>query len=120
MSTLPVAIIGTSSTPTIAQTVGTLKALSRVAASRAQIVGRDVGAGCRHDERADLLGRMLAEIDHDRPLHVGVRLQRGLDLARVDRRALHLEHVVAPAGEEQVPVVVEVPEIAGGVEPVER
>ena len=41
-----------------------------------------------------------------------------LDLARIDGRAAHLEHVVAPAGEEQVAVGVEPTQVAGRVEPV--
>ena len=41
-----------------------------------------------------------------------------LDLARVHGRAADLEHVVAAAGEEEVPVVVEVADVAGRVEAV--
>ena len=45
----------------------------------------------------------------------GMERSARLDLRRVHGRALHLEHVVAPAREPEVAVRVEAPEIAGRV-----
>ena len=45
-------------------------------------------------------------------------MQCSFDFARIDRRSLHLEHVVAPAGEEQIPVGVDETDVAGWIETV--
>ena len=103
-----------------ASACGTLNALSRAFASRREVVDGDRVGRRQHDERGDRERRRRASTSttYAAPTPSIVR-SAALDLARVDRRAAHLEHVVAPAGEEEVAVVVEAAEVAGRVEAVD-
>ena len=100
------------------QRVGTLNELSR---ARRRGRARRPCTRCRRPDTtaaATAASRRARDVDDVRPPDVGDGVQRVLDLARVDGRAAHLEHVVAPAGQEEVAVGVELPEVTGRVEAV--
>ena len=117
MSTLPVVVMGTSSLSMIAQRVGTLNELSRARVPRQPFVGAARVPSASTTTAATATAPRPRRRRRARAGLRGARATR-LHLARVHGRAPHLEHVVPAAGEEQVPVGVEVADVAGRVEAV--
>ena len=71
-------------------------------------------AGPGLDEGDDLVAEpRVGDPDHRRLEHVGMLVQHLLDLARIDVVAVADDHVLEPVDDEQIPVVVDVAEVAG-------
>jgi hypothetical protein len=76
------------------------------------------GGGFAHHRRTHVISLCTSQIGDEGMVDSIDVAQRLLDLGGIDSRAADFEHVVGPTAVEEEPVVVELAEIAGGVEAV--
>src|SRR5690606_33020248 len=79
-----------------------------------QLLGGDGGPGAHHDERVADLAPVRVRLAHHRGLHdVVVLRQHAVHLGRVDVQATGDDHVLGPAGDVDVTLVVVLRQVAG-------
>ena len=111
---LPDGLFGSSSTKRYSR--GRLKRASVRTRGRARRAPRRVDPGVGDDERDDALAPAVVGRADDRDLaHARVAREHVLDLERVDVLAARDDHVVDPADDPEVAVLVEPAEVAGEV-----
>ena len=104
LSTLPLALVGSTSTTSTRR--GTLKLASALLGAGRQLASADAAgrrSGGRDDEgEAHLAHPVVGHADHGHLGHARVAPQDGLDLGRVDVEAADDVHVLQPVGDGQV------------------
>ena len=112
--TLPVAVLGSSSTNSTY--LGTLKAASRLAQPEPQLLGVEVRARRRDDDgHAHLAPSRVGHADHGGLHDLRELQQRGLDLGGVDVLPAGDDHVLVAVTDEEEALVVDRTGVAGAV-----